>query len=157
MDGRLLDTKKLERAQSKYGKENVMLADDLIEYADELKPAMRHVFGRAVVCMSDSVAKGVTFDEDIRVRSVTLDGTEYNPAGVVTGGARANRTVLLSELNEVMKKTDHIMEIDKKVEKLQGYYYFLLFIIVIIYCYYLLLFIIIYCYYLLLLLNWVGA
>lgn len=41
------------------GEENVFIAKDLIEYAPELEPAMRHVFGSVFICTSDNDAKKV--------------------------------------------------------------------------------------------------
>uniref|UniRef100_A0A914ZLA8 Structural maintenance of chromosomes protein n=2 Tax=Parascaris TaxID=6254 RepID=A0A914ZLA8_PARUN len=119
MDGRLLDQRKLDRAQSMFGKQNVMLANDLIEYDRELAPAMHLIFGRTIICIDDDTAKKVTFDPQIKARSVTIDGTEYNPAGVVTGGSRPSRTALLAELAEIMKKSDRIAEIDARTKKVQ--------------------------------------
>uniref|UniRef100_A0A183V0E1 SMC hinge domain-containing protein n=1 Tax=Toxocara canis TaxID=6265 RepID=A0A183V0E1_TOXCA len=119
MDGRVLEQRRLDRAYSLFGKQSVMLASDLVEYNKELKSAMQYIFGRTVVCANEDAAKKVPFDSQIRARSVTLDGTEYNPAGVVTGGSRPNRTAMLVELDEVEMKADRIAEIDKRVQGMQ--------------------------------------
>uniref|UniRef100_A0A183D3B4 SMC hinge domain-containing protein n=1 Tax=Gongylonema pulchrum TaxID=637853 RepID=A0A183D3B4_9BILA len=47
----------LDKIEGRVGKENVFVAKDLIEYAEELEPAMRHVFGNVFVCTSDDDAK----------------------------------------------------------------------------------------------------
>ncbi|OZC11181.1 RecF/RecN/SMC protein [Onchocerca flexuosa] len=119
IEGRVLDNRKLQRAQNLVGKENVFIAKDLIDYAPELEPAMRHVFGNVFICTSDNDAKKVTFDAQINARSVSLAGSDFNPGGVLTGGSRGNKTALLTSLDTAMKNIERISEIDCHLHQLE--------------------------------------
>uniref|UniRef100_A0A8R1TJ54 Structural maintenance of chromosomes protein n=1 Tax=Onchocerca volvulus TaxID=6282 RepID=A0A8R1TJ54_ONCVO len=119
IEGRVLDNRKLQRAQNLVGKENVFIAKDLIDYPPELEPAMRHVFGSVFICTSDNDAKKVTFDAQINTRSVSLAGSDFNPGGVLTGGSRGNRTALLTSLDTTMKNIERISEIDCHLHQLE--------------------------------------
>ncbi|KAM3719094.1 Structural maintenance of chromosomes protein [Dirofilaria immitis] len=119
IEGRILDSRKLQRAQDLVGKENVFIAKDLIEYAPELEPAMRYVFGNVFICTSDSDAKKVTFDAQVNARSVSLAGSDFNPGGVLTGGSRGSRTALLTSLDTTMKNTERVSEIDCYLHQLE--------------------------------------
>ncbi|VDK87782.1 unnamed protein product, partial [Litomosoides sigmodontis] len=119
IEGRVLDGRKLQRAQDLVGKENVFIAKDLIEYAPELEPAMRHVFGNVFICTSDNDAKRVTFDGQINARSVSLAGSDFNPGGVLTGGSRGNKTSLLASLDTTLNNIERIAEIDSSLHQLE--------------------------------------
>ncbi|KAL3994489.1 RecF/RecN/SMC N terminal domain family protein [Acanthocheilonema viteae] len=119
IEGRVLDSRKLKRAQDLVGKENVFIAKDLIEYAPELEPAMCHVFGNVFICTSDSDAKKVTFDAHINSRSVSLAGSDFNPGGVLTGGSRNNKIALLASLDTTLKNIERITEIDYYLRQLE--------------------------------------
>uniref|UniRef100_A0A915PWC6 Structural maintenance of chromosomes protein n=1 Tax=Setaria digitata TaxID=48799 RepID=A0A915PWC6_9BILA len=120
IEGRVLENRKLQRAQDLVGEENVFIAKDLIEYPPELEPAMRHVFGSVFICTSDNDAKKVTFDTHINARSVSLAGSDFNPGGVLTGGSRGNKTALLASLDTIMKNTERINQIDCRLYQLEN-------------------------------------
>ena len=46
------------------------------------------------------IAKLVTFDKNVRVRSVTIDGDVYDPAGTLTGGSKSQSGSILVRLQE---------------------------------------------------------
>ncbi|CAG9531598.1 unnamed protein product [Cercopithifilaria johnstoni] len=119
IESRILDSRKLRRAQDLVGRENVFIAKDLIEYAPELEPAMCHVFGNVFICTSDNDAKKVTFDGQINARSVSLAGSDFNPGGVLTGGSRGNKTALLTSLDTTLKNIERITEIDCHLHQLE--------------------------------------
>uniref|UniRef100_A0A1I8EKE5 Structural maintenance of chromosomes protein n=1 Tax=Wuchereria bancrofti TaxID=6293 RepID=A0A1I8EKE5_WUCBA len=117
IEGRALDNRKLQRARDLVGKENVFIAKDLIEYAPELEPAMRHVFGNVFICTSDNDAKKVTFDAQINTRSVSLAGSDFSPGGVLTGGSRGNKPALLTSLDTTTKNIEHQLKILAPIRK----------------------------------------
>ena len=82
----------------------VDLALSLIGYDDEVSAAMEYVFGSTLVCDDAGVAKKVTFDPAVRMKSVTLEGDVYDPSGTLSGGSATNSSgvlVTLQKLNEV--------------------------------------------------------
>ncbi|KAI0478886.1 hypothetical protein GGR56DRAFT_348389 [Xylariaceae sp. FL0804] len=52
----------------------VDLALTLVGYDDEVSAAMEYVFGNTLVCQDAETAKKVTFDPNVRMRSITLEG-----------------------------------------------------------------------------------
>ncbi|KAI9783500.1 MAG: Structural maintenance of chromosomes protein 2 [Geoglossum umbratile] len=85
----------------------VDLALSLIGYDDEVSAAMEYVFGSTLICADAETAKSVTFDPAVRVKSVTLEGDVYDPAGTLSGGSSANSSgvlVTLQKLNELTKE-----------------------------------------------------
>jgi len=60
----------------------------LVAYDDGLEAAMRHAFGRALVCEDKDAAKACAFDRSVGCVSVTKEGDVYDPAGTLEGGSR---------------------------------------------------------------------
>ncbi|EXJ58024.1 structural maintenance-chromosome 2 [Cladophialophora yegresii CBS 114405] len=85
----------------------VDLALSLIGYEDEVSAAMDYVFGTTLICQDAETAKKVTFDQAVRLKSVTLEGDVYDPSGTLSGGSSPNSSgvlVILQKLNEVTKE-----------------------------------------------------
>ena len=80
-----LDPRVVQAAEDKVGAENVSLALSLVGYGKDLDPAMSYVFGGTLVCRDSESAKTVTFSQDIKARSVTLEGDVFDPSGTLTG------------------------------------------------------------------------
>lgn len=100
----------VKRAEGLVGKGNVFPALSLIEYEKHLEPAMQYVFGSTFVCPDMNTAKKVTFDDRIQKRSVTLDGDSFDPAGILTGGARARSGSVLEKLEELQTTESSLHE-----------------------------------------------
>ena len=86
------------------------LALSLIGYDDEVAVAMKYVFGSTLICEDAATAKLVTFDPAVRMKSVTLQGDSYDPAGVLSGGSAAQSSgvlVTLQKLNEITTELRH--------------------------------------------------
>jgi len=75
-----------------------------VGYDKEVNAAMEYVFGSTLVCADPETAKKVTFDPAIRMKSVTLEGDVYDPAGTLSGGSAPQSSgvlLTLQRLNEV--------------------------------------------------------
>lgn len=84
----------------------VDLALSLIGYDHEVSAAMDYVFGTTLICQDAETAKRVTFDQSVRLKSVTLEGDVYDPSGTLSGGSSPNSSgvlVILGKLNEVTR------------------------------------------------------
>jgi structural maintenance of chromosome 2 len=77
------------------------LALTLIGYDDELQPAMEYIFGNTLICQDATTAKRVTFDNKVRMKSVTLDGDIYDPFGTLSGGSRPNSSSVLINMEQL--------------------------------------------------------
>lgn len=85
----------------------VDLALHFIGYEEEVIKAMEYVFGSTLVCEDAATAKLVTFNDAVRMKSVTLEGDVYDPSGTLSGGSSPNSSgvlVTLQQLNEITKE-----------------------------------------------------
>ncbi|XP_009081587.1 PREDICTED: structural maintenance of chromosomes protein 2-like, partial [Acanthisitta chloris] len=110
----------IKLAESLAGSDKLCLAISLIVYEPELHVAMEYVFGTTLICNDMDIAKEVTFDRRIMMRSVTLDGDVFDPQGVVHGGASSQSAAILPKLQAIKKVEVEIQEKEtelKAVEK----------------------------------------
>ncbi|KAI8807223.1 structural maintenance of chromosomes protein 2 [Cladochytrium replicatum] len=77
------------------------LALNVIQYDQSVQNAMKFVFGNTLICEDENTAKNVTFNKDIRTRSVTLDGDTYDPSGQLSGGSRSQSSGILKLMKEL--------------------------------------------------------
>ncbi len=103
------------------------LALELIGFDEEVRRGMEFVFGNAIICDNQEIAKLIAFDRSIRTRTVTLDGDSYDPSGTVTGGSNNQLGTLLarvSELAEALSALDNqgrqLAEVEKRLTKLEA-------------------------------------
>jgi structural maintenance of chromosome 2 len=97
-------------AAQKIAPGKVDLALSLVGYEDEVTAAMEYVFGSTLVCEDAETAKRVTFDPAVRMKSVTLQGDTYDPAGVLSGGSAPQSSgvlITLTKLNEITTELKH--------------------------------------------------
>ncbi|KAF9962365.1 Structural maintenance of chromosomes protein 2 [Mortierella alpina] len=79
----------------------VNLALTLIGYDDHLETAMTYIFGNTLICADAESAKKVTFHQEVRMKSVTLDGDVYDPSGTLQGGSKPSGGGILTSLQEL--------------------------------------------------------
>ncbi len=85
----------------------VDLALSLVGYDDEVSAAMEYVFGNTLICADADTAKRVTFDPNVRMRSITLEGDAYDPSGTLSGGSAPTSSgvlVTLQKLNDIARQ-----------------------------------------------------
>lgn len=99
----VLHDSKVRRAKQIEG--SAELALRLVGYDHEVQNAIEHVFGRTLVCPDMDSARKVTFDRNVRTRSVTLEGDTYDPSGTASGGSSSRQgpsiLSLLGQLSDV--------------------------------------------------------
>ncbi|XP_041357437.1 structural maintenance of chromosomes protein 2-like [Gigantopelta aegis] len=123
---RSIDATTVKRAESLVGANNVSTALSLIGYEKDLKTAMEFVFGSSFVCADMNAAKKVTYDDKVMKKSVTLDGESFDPAGTLSGGARAQSGSILEKLQELKDvedelhtKTQNLREVEQELENIK--------------------------------------
>ncbi|KAJ6444517.1 nuclear condensin complex subunit Smc2 [Purpureocillium lavendulum] len=97
----------------------VDLALSLVGYDDEVSAAMEYVFGNTLVCADAETAKRVTFDPNVRMRSITLEGDAYDPSGTLSGGSAPNSSgvlVTLQKLNNITRQLSQAAQSLKEVQ-----------------------------------------
>mmetsp|Transcript_6733 Transcript_6733/g.15727 ORF Transcript_6733/g.15727 Transcript_6733/m.15727 type:complete len:1178 (-) Transcript_6733:176-3709(-) len=120
IDGHALPPQTVKNAHKAVGPDRAETALSLVGYDAELENAMRYVLGRTLVCKDVEAAKACAFTEGIRVRSVTVDGDLFDPAGTLTGGTRgpASNSVLL-KFGELMERRAELKEKEGALAALQ--------------------------------------
>ncbi|KAF7542734.1 hypothetical protein G7Z17_g11322 [Cylindrodendrum hubeiense] len=97
----------------------VDLALSLVGYDDEVSAAMEYVFGNTLVCADAETAKRVTFDPNVRMRSITLEGDAYDPSGTLSGGSSPNSSGVLVTLQKLNSLTRQLCEAEYSLKELQ--------------------------------------
>ena len=111
-------------AAKKLAPGKVDLALHFIGFEDEVNKAMEYVFGSTLLCEDAATAKLVTFNDAVRMKSVTLEGDVYDPSGTLSGGSSPNSSgvlITLQQLNEITKelaiRENALMELQSSMEK----------------------------------------
>ncbi|KAK4039045.1 SMC2-like protein [Parachaetomium inaequale] len=98
----------------------VDLALSLVGYDEEVSAAMEYVFGNTLVCADAETAKRVTFDPNVRMRSITLEGDAYDPSGTLSGGSAPNSSGVLVTLQKLNELTRQLREAEAALGELQS-------------------------------------
>ncbi|EDU44220.1 condensin subunit [Pyrenophora tritici-repentis Pt-1C-BFP] len=106
-------------AAQKIAPGKVELALSLIGYEHEVNAAMEYVFGSTLVCEDAETAKRVTFDPAVRMKSVTLQGDTYDPAGVLSGGSAPQSSGVLITLQKLNEITTELRSQENQLQSLQ--------------------------------------
>ncbi|KAG5518532.1 hypothetical protein PMAC_002928 [Pneumocystis sp. 'macacae'] len=96
-------------SQEKQAPGKVNLALDLINYKENVGAAMDYVFGSTIICEDAEIAKQITFNPNISLKSITLNGDIYDPSGTLSGGSSTSLSgvlVQLQKLNEFKNELD---------------------------------------------------
>lgn len=107
-------------AAQKIAPGKVDLALSLVGYDKDVTAAMEYVFGSTLVCDDPETAKRVTFDHAVRLRSVTLQGDTYDPAGVLSGGSRPQSSGVLLTLQKLNEITTELQRQEAQLSSLQA-------------------------------------
>ncbi|WWD19905.1 hypothetical protein CI109_104374 [Kwoniella shandongensis] len=104
------------------GKANLAL--DLVGYSDDVSAAMAYVFGDTFICADKQAAQAVTFNKNIGVKSVTLEGDVYDPSGMLSGGAAPSSNGILVKVQELRaierEIAEHKVVLQEVSQKLNG-------------------------------------
>lgn len=98
----------------------VNLALSLVGYDHEISAAMEYVFGNTLICEDAETAKRVTFDPNVRMRSITLQGDSYDPSGTLSGGSAPNSSGVLVTMQKINELNRQIKEAEASLRELQG-------------------------------------
>jgi structural maintenance of chromosome 2 len=98
----------------------VDLALSLIGYDEQISAAMEYVFGSTLICEDSETAKQVTFNPAVRMKSVTLEGDVYDPAGTLSGGSSPNSSGVLVTLQKLNELSSELRAREDDLDKLHG-------------------------------------
>ncbi|KYQ89750.1 structural maintenance of chromosome protein [Tieghemostelium lacteum] len=117
IDGRTIESSKVKQAEKLVGKENIQPAISLVEYDKSLENAMNFVFGTTFIAKDKSHAQKVAFDPNVKTKTISLEGDEYNPSGSLTGGSTSNRDSLLSRIQKLNESNSKLKKMHSELEK----------------------------------------
>eukprot|EP00798_Chlamydomonas_sp_ICE-L_P014593 gene14593-20643_t len=90
---------------------------ELVGYDLEVEAAIKYAFGSTFVCQDSGTAKKLAFSREVNQRCITLDGDDFNPSGLLTGGSRTISRSLLTMLHDLAAKeaelAGHQMALDQ--------------------------------------------
>ncbi|KIY95276.1 Structural maintenance of chromosomes protein 2-2 [Monoraphidium neglectum] len=81
---------------------------ELVGFEGGVEAAMKYVFGNTFVCQDAATAKKLAFSREVERRCVTLEGDDFNPKGLLTGGARQQGGCMLARLTELLAAEDRL-------------------------------------------------
>lgn len=96
----------------------VMNAMDILKFDKELEPAIKFCFGHTLICEDENIAKMITFNPKISVRTVTLNGDIYDPSGTLSGGSVANNQSILSAYKHYNELRLKILKNNRRMEEI---------------------------------------
>ncbi|KAI9026644.1 hypothetical protein CLU79DRAFT_58207 [Phycomyces nitens] len=106
-------------AAKKIAPGKVDLALTLVGYNEEIEEAMEWIFGNTLICKDANTAKRVTFDNEVRMKSVTYDGDVYDPFGTLSGGSKPDYAGVLVKIQEMNEICDEIKKHETIYNQLQ--------------------------------------
>lgn len=114
----VLSHSKLQRAKSL--ERSTQLALNLVGYDEEVSNAVEHIFGRTLICPDMNAAKRVTFDSQVRAKTVTWEGDTYDPSGTASGGSSSRQGPSILSLLGKLKDVETELQVHKdNANKLQ--------------------------------------
>lgn len=120
-----IDQRTVNLAQELVGKENAIPAFDLIEYDKEVGLAMRYLFGGYSVCIDLDCAKKVTYHDQIRTHSITLEGDSVQQGvPILDEAARYNELKKqyddkVREFNEISRQIASLQQVAKQFKSVK--------------------------------------
>ncbi|EAY06811.1 SMC flexible hinge domain protein, putative [Trichomonas vaginalis G3] len=91
---------------------------DEVEYKKLFEPAIRYVFSDTLVVDTLQGAREVTFDKNIMMKSVTLEGDIVDPAGTLTGGSRPQNSGIIEKISLFTQKVNEEKDIKEKLRQI---------------------------------------
>ncbi|KAN0047727.1 hypothetical protein ACTA71_002112 [Dictyostelium dimigraforme] len=117
VEGRTIEPQKIKSAQ-KITNGAVKPAIEFVNYDKELQPAMNFVFGSTFIATDKKYAEKTAFDTSIKVRTISLEGDEYNPAGSLTGGSGPSSGSILTKIQRLNENNRRLRENQAQLEQI---------------------------------------
>jgi structural maintenance of chromosome 2 len=112
------NAQKLNAATS-ISKGKAKLALTFIGHDREVSAAMSFVFGGTLICDDAESAKAVTFNPQVGLRSVTIQGDVYDPSGTISGGSAPSSSGLLVKVQALKRAEAALQEAKDEVRRLE--------------------------------------
>ena len=98
----------------------VDLALHLVGSDEQVSVVMDYVFGSTLVCKDPATAKRVTFDNQVRMRSVTYEGDVYDPSGQLSGGSKTSASNVLNKMQKLKVLKHERRSVQKRIDEISA-------------------------------------
>ena len=95
-------------------------AIELVGFDEEVRAAMEHVFGSAIIVDNGKAANQIC--ESTKTRTITLQGDVYDPSGTISGGSADNFGTTLVELSKLAASKKKLDVDSKRLEEVNMLY-----------------------------------
>ena len=106
-----------------FGTEAVVATDAISFNKDIVGRSMEFLFGNTVIWRDSKIAKEVAFSKDYGFNSVTIEGDQFQPSGVLRGGYTKSKASLLKKAQDIAikKKEEYTLkeELNKYTDELK--------------------------------------
>eukprot|EP00878_Enallax_costatus_P012275 GHUV01012822.1.p1 GENE.GHUV01012822.1~~GHUV01012822.1.p1 ORF type:complete len:987 (+),score=463.32 GHUV01012822.1:251-3211(+) len=92
----------------------------LVGYEPDVEAAIKYTFGQAFVCQDSGTAKKLAFAKEVNQRCITLEGDDFNPNGLLTGGSRGAGNSLLLRLHELLQAEDSLAQHTQRLQQAEN-------------------------------------
>lgn len=116
----VISDRQVRTAKDLVGHDSVFSALSLIDYAPEYSTVMEYVFGSKLICISLDAAKTVAFHPQVFTSTITLEGDQFDPEGILSGGSKSDRANILIKIAEYNHSKDELVKLRKKMNDLEG-------------------------------------
>jgi len=93
---------------------------DLVRHPKDIGPAAAYALGSVLICDDAATARALAFSPDVGVRCVTLEGDDFNPTGVLSGGARGGGAHILLALADMAEARAGMADATSRLAALEG-------------------------------------
>ncbi|XP_035738888.1 structural maintenance of chromosomes protein 2-like isoform X2 [Vespa mandarinia] len=119
INGRPMERHIIEFAERLVGADNVQSALSLIDFPEEIRPAMTWIFGQTFICKDMETAKRIAFHEKIMKKCVTIEGDIFDPAGTLSGGAPSKTGSVLLKIEELKETKNSLKEKQQQLTEIE--------------------------------------
>ena len=106
-------------AAHKLGGDKVQPAIELVGYEEDVSAAVKYAFGSSLVCQDSGTAKKLAFAREVNQRCVTLQGDDFNPSGLLTGGSRPSGGGVLTNLHELSEAESKLRSLSSQLSEVE--------------------------------------
>ncbi|CAD5210876.1 unnamed protein product [Bursaphelenchus okinawaensis] len=118
---RVVGDRQYNKAVQLVGQGNIFRAIDLVEYNPDLRKAVEFGLGGMLIALDLETAKRVCFDREIMTRVVTVDGDDFKPDGVLSGGGQGGRGKVLRAVCDFFDGSRRLRDIEAEMREIQAY------------------------------------
>lgn len=118
----VVDANKMQQAKqiARQNGGTAQLGLELVGYDEEVRRAIEYTFGNFIVCDTADVAKAITLNKALGIRTVTHDGDVFENNGTLSGGSNNKMGQLLSAITDLAEINEKLQSNRNELQQLQS-------------------------------------